>query len=308
MLPEIWDQRLSAPVIAAPMFMVSNPELVIACCRAGVIGTFPALNQRNNAGYVAWLDQIENALGPQDAPFGVNFSLRADDARLDADIAVTVARKVPVVLTSLGISAELVERVHAYGGLIFHDVVNMRHASKAIAAGVDGLILVCAGAGGHAGTLNPFAFVAEVRRQFAGIVILAGGINDGTQIAAARMMGADMVSMGTRFIATQESGAPDSYKQMILQSKATDIVYTSIMTGVPASFLQPSIMQWGLQQGGEGMVDSSTRTVQHQGRSGHVWRDIWSAGQGIGTIEDIPSAYDLCRRLAADHAKAIVSH
>lgn len=308
MLPESWKNRLSVPVIVAPMFTVSNPDLVIACCRTGAIGTFPALNQRSSDGYAAWLDRIERALEPHDAPFGVNLSLREDDGRLEDDVALTVTRKVPIVLTSLGISADLVDRIHEYGGLVLHDVVNMRHARKAIAAGVDGLILVCAGAGGHAGSLNPFAFLAEVRRTFAGIIILAGGMSNGTQVAAARIIGADMVTMGTRFIATQESGASDGYKQMILQAEAADIVYTSAMTGVSASFLLASMAEWGLQPGGKGAVDSATRAVRYSGRSGRVWRDIWSAGQGAGSIHDIPSAYDLCRRLAGEYAAAGGKH
>jgi nitronate monooxygenase len=303
-IPEQWRHRLSAPAIAAPMFMMSNPDLVVACCNAGIIGTFPALNQRDSAGYAAWLDEIVDRIEPDSAPYGVNLSLRRGNPRLDEDMRITIERRVPLVLTSLGIAPDIVERIHGYGGIVLHDVINLRHARKAIAAGVDGLILVCAGAGGHAGQINPFTFVAEVRRIFDGIIVLAGGITDGRQIAAAELLGADMVSIGTRFIATKESGAPAAYKQMIVDAGSADIVYTAAMTGVGASFLMPSMREWGLDAEGSGVVDSATRTVRHDGREGRVWRDVWSAGHAVGAIHDIPDAGELCRRLATDYAAA----
>jgi len=303
-IPAHWRSRLAVPAIAAPMFMISNPDLTVACCNAGLIGTFPALNQRDSQGYAAWLDDIEASLNPDAAPYGVNLSLRKGNPRLEEDMQITVERRVPVVLTSLGISTDIVRRIQGYGGIVLHDVINLRHAAKAIAAGVDGLILVCTGAGGHAGQLNPFVFVSEVRRIFGGIVVLAGGITEGSQIAAAEIMGADMVSVGTRFIATEESGAPESYKRMILNSISADVTYTAAMTGVSASFLVPSLREWGLDTDGGGTIDSTSRTVRHGGREGRVWRDVWSAGQAVGAIHDIPGATDLCRRLTAGYAAA----
>lgn len=312
-IPAAWNARLSVPAIAAPMFMVSNPDLMVACCAFGVIGAFPALNCRDNIAYSGWLDEIEERLrrhvdttGQAVAPFGVNLSMRRGNSRLEEDLETTIARRVPLVVTSLGISADLVARVHDYGGVIFHDVINQRHARKAAEAGVDGLILVAAGAGGHAGRLNPFAFVAEVRRWFEHTIVLAGGIVDGRQIAAAQLLGADMVSMGTRFIATREGNAPEEYKAMIVRAAAEDIAYTSAMTGVGASFLKESMREWGFNPDdpASGEIDVATRTVRHEGRDGKVWRDIWSAGQSAGAIDDVPSAEELCRRLAAEYASA----
>ncbi len=309
-IPAAWEGRLSVPAIAAPMFLVSNAELTVACCRAGVIGTAPALNQRDNAGYEAYLNTVEDQLrrieaaGQLCAPHGVNLSLRKGNPRLEEDLVSTVAHKVPLVITSLGISPDVVARIHDYGGLVFHDVVNLRFAEKAVAAGVDGLIAVAAGAGGHAGALNPFAFLAELRCWYDGIAVLAGGIINGRQIAAAELMGADMVSMGTRFIVTRESTAPEAHKQMILDACAKDIVYTPCMTGVPASFLIPSLEAWGLdvQDLGTAAIDAKTRVVRHGTREGKVWRDLWSAGQVVGALHDIPAAADLCADLARDYA------
>jgi nitronate monooxygenase len=224
----------------------------------------------------------------------------------DADLKTTIAHQVPLVITSLGISSEVVDRIHEYGGLVFHDVINRRQAEKAAAANVDGLILVTAGAGGHAGRLNPFAFVAEIRPWFDRTIVLAGGITNGRQIAAAHLLGADMVSIGTRFISTTESGAPDDYKRMILATQAEDIAYTPAMTGVSASFLKPSLLAWGIDSEApqSDKIDSATRTVRHDGREGKVWRDIWSAGQGVGAIDDIPRATILCERLAQEYRSA----
>ncbi len=302
------------PIIAAPMFLASCADLTVECCRSGVIGTAPALNQRDNAGYAAYLTEIDNRLsriaaetGTICAPHGVNLSLRRGNPRLEADLATTIAHKVPLVITSLGISRDVVDRIHQYGGLIFHDVVNLRFAEKAAQAGVDGLIAVAAGAGGHGGALSPFAFIAELKDGFTGTIVLAGGIGNGRQVAAAKLMGADMVSMGTRFIATAESNVPAAHKEMLLSARAADIIYTPHMTGVPANFLIPSLKSWGLDPDalGSASIDASSRTVQHGERTGKIWRDIWSAGQGVGTIADIPSAAELCHRLAADFAQAM---
>ncbi len=312
-LPAAWGGRLALPVIAAPMFLASDADLTVSCCGAGVIGTAPALNQRDNAGYAAYLRdvaarlrRIEGETGRVCAPHGVNLSLRRGNPRLEEDLLTTAAEKVPLVITSLGISRDVVDRIHDYGGLVFHDVINLRFAEKAAQAGVDGIIAVAAGAGGHGGALSPFAFVAELRGWFSGAIVLAGGITNGRQIAAARLLGADMVSIGTRFLATKESKAAAAYKAMILQARAADILYTPHLTGVPANFLIPSLAEWGLDPNdlGNAAIDAKTRTVRRGAREGKVWRDVWSAGQGVGAISDIPAAADLCRRLAAEYAQA----
>lgn len=304
-----WN-ALPLPAIAAPMFMVSCPDLVVACCRAGVVGSYPALNQRDSEGHAAWLGEIAERLAdmPDAAPFAVNLSLRKGSPRLETDLAESIAARVPIVMTSLGISRDVVERIHAYGGIVLHDVVSVRHAEKAVEAGVDGLILVCAGAGGHAGGLNPFAFLGEVRKWFSGTVALAGAISTGRDIAAARLMGADLVSMGTRFIATREANAPDAYKQMVLASGAADVAWTPAPTGVPASFLRPSLAEWGVDPAAteHPTLDTASRTLRIDGREGKVWRDLWSAGQGCGTIDDIPDATTLCHRLI-DEYRAIIA-
>jgi nitronate monooxygenase len=243
---------LRLPLVATPMFLVSGPELVIEAARAGILGTFPSLNQRTNEGYAGWLDEIGEALRKdaqgkgEAAPFGVNLIVHKSNGRLDADLKTTVDRKVPVVITSLGAVSELVDAVHSYGGLVFHDVINIRHARKAAQAGVDGIIAVCAGAGGHAGTLSPFALVPEIRRFFDGTIVLSGAMSDGGHIAAARALGADLAYMGTRFIATRESLASDGYKQMILKAEASDVLYTPAISGVSGNFLTPSLVAAGL--------------------------------------------------------------
>jgi len=292
------------------MFMISNPDLTVARCINGTISKFPALNCRENAVYAGWLSEIADRLarhadetGREPAPFGVNHSMLRGNARLEADLETTIAQRVPLVITSLGISQDVVDRVHGYGGVVFHDVVNQRHARKAADAGVDGLILVAAGAGGHAGRLNPFAFIAEVRRWFDRTVIVAGGITNGRQIAAVELLGADMVSMGTRFNATVEGNAPQAYKSMIVASDAEDITYTPYMTGVGASFLTASLEEWGLDPGdlGNAAIGAAIRTVRHGDREGKVWRDIWSAGQSTGAIDDVPTAGELCARLVREY-------
>lgn len=297
-LPEAWKGRVRIPAIAAPMFLVSNPALVAACCKAGVIGTFPALNQRSTAGFTAWLDELAGTLAPTDAPYGVNLIVHKTNPRLQADLAEVVRHKVPLVITSLGAVAEVVDAVHSYGGVVFHDIVNARHAEKAARAGVDGLIPVAAGAGGHAGTVNPFALVAEIRSLFPGYLALSGCIGSGAGVAAALALGADFAYLGTRFIATQEAAAPEAYKQMLLGATSADIVYTPAVSGIPASFLRPSIVKAGLDP----------ETMKHEGpidlglelSASKAWRDIWSAGQGVGGIRDVPPAGELCERLVRE--------
>jgi len=293
------------------MFLASNVALTLACCEAGVIGTCPALNFRDNAGYEHYLRQIETGRETRlrenqvFAPHGVNLSLRKGNPRLEEDLRTTIAHKIPLVITSLGLSRDVVDRVHDYGGLVFHDVISLKFAEKAAAAGADGLIAVAAGAGGHGGTLNPFAFIEELRPWFPGTIVLAGAITNGRQIAAARLLGADMVSIGTGFLATAESGVPEAHKNMVLASRAQDIIYTKSLTGVHANFLRPSMEEWGLAPGGEtAEIDSATRTIRHAGREGKVWRDVFSAGQGAGAIQDITPAAALCARLAREYAQA----
>jgi len=311
-IPAGWHDKLAVPAIAAPMFLASNAALTLACCEAGVIGTCPALNLRDNPAFEQYLHQVETRLhllremGKTCAPHGVNLSLRKGNPRLEDDLRSTIAHKIPLVITSLGLSRDVVARVHDYGGLVFHDVINTRFAEKAAAAGADGLIAVAAGAGGHGGILNPFAFLEELRGWFTGTLVLAGGITNGRQIAAARLLGADMVSIGTRFLATAESGAPDAYKAMVSASHAEDIIYTPHLTGVPANFLRPSLAQWGLDADNlaAAAIDPGRRTVRHGAREGKVWRDVWSAGQGAGGIHDIPTAAALCARLTRDYEQA----
>jgi len=293
-LPTDFSHRLSLPAIAAPMFLVSGPELVIETCRAGVIGTFPALNQRTTDGYEAWLKEIRDRLEPDSAPFGVNLIVHRTNPRFPEDLAVTVKHEVPLVITSLGAVRDVVEAVHSYGGLVFHDVINLRHARKAAEAGADGLIAVCGGAGGHAGTLNPFAFIDEIRGFFDKTIILSGSISNGRQVAAAEMMGADLAYLGTRFIATRESLADEAYKQMILDAAAQDIVYTPSISGVHANFLRPSLIAAGLDP--ENLPPPGQMNVGHEAKA---WKEVWSAGHGVGGVSDIPTCADLCRRLAS---------
>ena len=305
-LPAAFRGRLALPAIAAPMFLVSGPQLVIAACRAGIVGTFPALNQRSSAGFEAWLEEIAAALAePQatpTAPFGVNLIVHKTNPRVAADLALCIKHKVPLVITSLGAVPELVHKVHDYGGLVFHDVTTLRHAEKAAGAGVDGLILVCAGAGGHAGTLSPFALLPEVRRLFSGTIVLAGAISSGRQIAAARLMGADLAYLGTRFIASEESMAPAGFKAMIAAGHAVDIVYTAAISGIPGNFLKPSLRAVGLDPD---KLPSGTAVKLDLDHETRAWKDVWSAGQGIGSIEDVPPVAELVARLVREYREAL---
>lgn len=303
-IPEKLLVNLAIPAIAAPMFLTSGPDLVVEVCRSGLIGTFPALNARTTHALADWLDQIAERLSGSAAPaaYGVNQIVHKTNPRLDADLKVTVDHKVPLVITSLGAAKEVVDAVHSYGGLVFHDVINSRHAEKAAAAGVDGLIAVAAGAGGHAGTLNPFALVSEIRSFFDGTVILAGAISNGHQIAAARLMGADMGYVGTRFIATHEAMVQMDYKEMLTRAGAADILYTAGISGVNASFMRPSIIAAGLDPD-----NLPTDAKLDMGNEGRAWRDIWSAGHGVGTIRDIPGAAELSVRLVSEYRQAMAS-
>lgn len=291
-IPPALQKGLKLPVIAAPMFLVSGPDLVIQACKSGIVGTFPALNQRTTEGYAEWLDQIKGALGPDDAAYGVNIIVHHSNPRVMADLQVTVDHKVPLIITSLGAVKEVVDAVHSYGGLIFHDVTNMRHARKAAEAGVDGLILVAAGAGGHAGTWSPFALVNEIRSFFDGTIILSGAMSTGRDVAAALMMGADFAYLGTRFIAVKEAMSPDAYKQMIVESGAADITYTPSISGVPANFLTPSLIANGLDP--KNLPEPHKMDMASEARA---WKTVWSAGQGCGSIRDVLPVADLVARL-----------
>lgn len=302
-LPAAFAGRLRVPVIAAPMFLISGPDLVVSCCRNGVVGSVPALNQRATAGFAAWLDEIADRLGDagEAAPFGVNLVVHRSNPRLEADLAVVVDRKVPLVITSLGLNRDLIKAVQGYGGLVFHDVTTLAFAAKAAEAGVDGLIAVSAGAGGHAGPLNPFAALADIRRIFDGALVLGGALSHGAQVAAALMAGADMAYLGTRFMATRESMAPAALRAMLLDASAADIVYTPAISGVPGNFLRPSILAAGRDPddvGRPASYDFGTAEAK-------AWRDIWAAGQGVGAIDDVPAAAELCRRLAREYEEAL---
>jgi len=304
--PHTLGWKLKLPVIAAPMFLVSGPELVIAATRAGIVGTFPALNQRSTEGYVEWVNQIRAAtadLPAEQAVFGVNMIVHPSNSRLEADMRATVALKVPLIITSLGAVKLVVDAVHSYGGKVFHDITNRRHAEKAIEAGVDGLILVTAGAGGHAGTANPFALIAEIRRFYTGPIALSGALSNGAQVAAALAAGADFAYMGTRFIATQESRAMAGYREMIQASSIGDIVYTPAISGIPANFMAGSLRNAGLDPKNLPAVDPKTHKID-MGQEARAWRDVWSAGHGVADTKDNPSVAELVVRMRAEFEAA----
>lgn len=318
MLPDRLKDRLSLPVIAAPMFLASGPELVIACCKAGVAAGFPALNQRTSDGFEDWLVKISAALdahqtetGQTPAPYGVNLVVHPSNPRLEADLAICVKHQVPLVMSILGADPRVVDAIHSYGGLVFHDVVNAKHARKAVEAGVDGLTAVAAGAGGHAGNLNPFALINEIRQFFDGTVLLGGSISTGADIAAAQMMGADLAYVGTRFLGTQECAISAAYKEMLVASVSTDIVYTPVVSGVPASFLSASLHAAGIdpKTAQRPKMDLGLELAGAQdGGEKKAWRDIWSAGQGVGSIHDLPRAAELIDRLKAEYRAANAAH
>lgn len=291
------------------MFIVSGPELVIAQCKAGIVGSFPALNARPQSALGEWLKQIEDEVGEYSeshpnqpvAPYAVNQIAHASNKRLYKDVETCVEHEVPIIITSLRPPEDIVTAVHAYGGLVFHDVISLRHARKAIAQGVDGIIAVCAGAGGHAGPVSPFALIKEIRREYDGAVILSGCVTTGDDVVAARALGADLAYSGTRFIATEEARAVPAYKEMVVDSKAEDIVYSSLFTGVHGSYLKGSIVNVGmdpenLAEGNKSQVDFSSSDIEAK-----AWKDIWGAGQGVGTIDDILPAYDVVLRMEQEY-------
>lgn len=312
-LPNSLKNALELPVLGSPLFIVSGPELVIAQCKAGVIGSFPALNARPDGVLDDWLakitDELEEykALHPTKkvAPYAVNQICHSSNDRLMRDMETCVKYKAPIIITSLSPPSEIVEAAHSYGGLVFHDVINVKHARKAAEQGVDGLILVCAGAGGHAGTLSPFALVREVKQWFKGTVLLAGAIADGWGIASALALGADLAYIGTRFIATEEANAASGYKQALIEHASHDIVYTNLFTGVHGNYLGPSIAAAGLDPANLPEADKGKMNFGSGGNTKtKVWRDIWGSGQGIGQISDAPPVAELIERLKAEFIAA----
>jgi nitronate monooxygenase len=318
-IPEILQGRLRLPVVGAPMFIVSTPRLVLAQCKAGIVGSFPALNARPAAQLDDWLAEITGELAaysranPQVkvAPFAVNQIVHSSNDRLEHDVALCVKHRVPIIITSLRPPAEVVAAVHGYGGVVFHDVINLRHAEKAAAQGVDGIIAVCAGAGGHAGVLSPFALVKQIREIYPGTIILSGAMSTGADVLAAQALGADLAYLGTRFIATQEGNASAEYKQMLIDSRGEDIVYTSLFSGVAGSYLRGSVARAGFDPD---KLPEADKTKMNFGTGGNTelkaWRDIWSAGQSVSGIHDIETVEALVNGMAGEYeaARARISH
>ena len=313
-LPSSLEGKLRIPLIGAPMFIVSGPELVAAQCKAGIVGSFPALNARPQETLVEWIHQIKGELAehaeahPDEpvAPFAVNQIAHPSNTRLLADMEVCVREEVPIIITSLNPPREIVQAVHSYGGMVFHDIISLRHTRKAIEQGVDGIIAVCAGAGGHAGPLNPFALVGEIRKEFDGILILSGCISRGDDVLAARAMGADLAYSGTRFIATREARALPGYKEMIVDSAAGDIVHSSLFTGIHGNYLGGSIVKAGMDP--NNLPDGSKHDMDFSKGSdleAKAWKDIWGAGQGVGNIDDILPARDVVLRMEQEYRGAL---
>ena len=302
---------LSLPVIAAPLFLISCPKLVIECCKNGIVGTFPALNQRNSEGFEEWLIEIEDELknfeqktGKKVAPFGVNLIVHPTNPRLQADVKLCIKHKVPLIITSLGAVSQVVDAIHSYGGLVFHDVIKKRHAKKAAEAGVDGLILVAAGAGGHGGTINPMPFIAEIKKFFDKTIILSGCISTGRDIASAMQMGAQLAYIGTRFINTKESMASEGYSKMIIDAEANDIVYTAAISGVHANFLGASLKAAGITDE-DLKKDTKVNFGNELDTEAKAWKTIWSAGQGVTSIENVLSVAVLVNNLKSEFKSAI---
>lgn len=306
-------QNLALPVVSAPMFTVSYPELVLAQCKSGIVGSFPALNAREPQILDEWLTQIKEELdqyrrdnpGVIVGPLAVNQIAHASNVRLEGDVATCIKHKVPILITSLRAPVrEIIDEVHAYGGIILHDVINMRHAQKAIDAGVDGLILVAAGAGGHAGTLSPLALVGEVRKRYKGPLVLSGAIATGDGILAAQAMGADLAYIGTRFIATREANASAEYKQSLIDASASDIIYSNVFSGVHGNYVRESIVRAGLDPDNLPEAQAPKMSFADGRSKAKAWKEIWGAGQGVGQIDDLPSATEVIDRLKQGYAAA----
>jgi nitronate monooxygenase len=312
-LPTILRERLSLPVIGAPMFIVSVPELVIAQCQAGIVGSFPSLNARPAEEFEKWLKRIEDELARHDAghpdrpaaPFAVNLIVHKSNDRLARDLELCVRYKVPIVITSLGAREDVNQAVHSYGGIVLHDIINNVFAHKAIDKGADGLIAVAAGAGGHAGTTSPFALVQEIREWWSGPLVLSGAIATGGAVAAAQAMGADLGYIGSAFIATREANAQEGYKQMIVDSGAADIIYTNYFSGVHGNYLKPSVARAGFDPDNLPHADPSKMNFANSDSKVKAWRDIWSAGQGVGAVKGIVSVAELVARLRNEYRAAL---
>lgn len=312
-LPDVLKKNLRIPVVAAPMFIISHPPLVLEQCKAGVVGAFPALNARPEAQLDEWLAEITETLAAHDAanpgrkaaPFAVNQIVHKSNPRLEHDLAMCVKHKVPIVISSLGAVEEVNQAVHSYGGIVLHDIIHDRHARKAIEKGADGLIAVAAGAGGHAGTLSPFALVQEIRRWFDGPVLLSGAIATGRAVLAARAMGADMAYIGSPFIATEEARAVDGYKQMIVDSKAADIVYSNHFTGVHGNYLKGSIVAQGMDPAA--LPEADLTKMDFGSSETKAWKHIWGCGQGIGVVDEVVPAAKLVDRLAREYEAAKIA-
>jgi len=305
-LPSSIERRLSVPAIASPLFIISQPDLVIATCRAGMIGAFPSLNARPSGALEEWLQRLNTELTEDDAPFAVNLIVHRTNTRLDDDLALCVKYRVPIVITSLGAREEVNEAIHSYGGLVLHDVIDDAFARKAIAKGADGIVAVASGAGGHAGTTSAFALVQEIRAWFDGPLALSGTIASGGSIVAAQAMGADLAYIGSPFIATEEAVADARYKQMITECSSKDIVYSSLFTGVPGNYLKPSIAASGLDPDSLPSADPSSMNF-NPNSSGEAkpWRDIWGCGQGIGTVTEVVPAAERVKQFAREYREAI---
>ena len=313
-LPKILQDNLAIPVIGAPLFLVSGPELVIAQCKAGIVGSFPALNARPQHVLEEWLIRIKEELAQAKAenldlpiaPYAVNQICHGSNDRLMGDMEICVKHEAPIIITSLRPPEEIVTAAHSYGGLVYHDVISVRHAKKAAEQGVDGLILVCAGAGGHAGTLSPFALVREVREFFDGTIILSGSISSGSAVASTLALGADLAYMGTRFIATEEANAERGYKDMLIESVADDIIYSSLFTGVHGNYLKGSVVNAGLDPNNLPEADKASMNFGSGGNMDvKAWKDIWGSGQGIGSIKDSPTVQTLVDQLTSEFKDAV---
>ena len=306
--------NLSIPAIAAPLFLISGPKLVIECCKNGVVGTFPALNHRTTEGFEQWVIEIKEALasfeketGKKAAPFGVNLIVHPTNPRVQPDLEICMKHQVPLIITSLGAVSDLVDAVHSYGGLVYHDIIKRRHAEKAAEAGVDGLILVAAGAGGHAGILNPIALVNEIKQFFNKTILLSGCISNGNDVASALQMGADLAYMGTRFINTTESLADEAYQEMIINSRAEDIIYTAAVSGVNASFLRPSLEAMGITEdlwSKSKKIDFGSELDAAKAEA-KAWKTIWSAGQGVTSVQDVQPTKKLIDQLIKEFKVAL---
>jgi nitronate monooxygenase len=310
---KVFEGRMRLPVIGSPLFIVSGPELVIAQCKSGIVGSFPALNARPEPMLEEWIVRIKTELaaweketGKKAAPFAVNQICHSSNDRLQHDIDVCTRQEVPIIITSLRAPTEVVKSAHSYGGIVLHDIINIRHAKKAVEEGVDGLIPVCAGAGGHAGTLSPFALVAELRTFFDGIIALSGSIANGRSILAAQALGADFAYMGTRFIATKEANAPAAYKEALIEAASGgDIIYSNLFTGVHGNYLRSSVEAAGLDPDNLPVSDKSKMNFGSGGNTKQkAWRDIWGAGQGVGQIADAPTVEELVTRLESEYRDA----